>query len=68
MLTPKDKDELMKLISACGGFANILEAFADLAYTEGDKISMSDKIKSRHYYHLAVDLEPAIKSAIERGL
>lgn len=68
MLSANDKEDLMKLISACGGFANILEAFADLSYTEGDKISLSDKTKSRHYYHLAVDLEPAIKSAIERGL
>lgn len=67
MINEIDKALLRELISD-NDFAKILETLADLSYNEGDKISMSNQQKSRYYYHLAVSLEPAIKSAIERGL
>ena len=61
------KENLKACVNALG-FDKVLEELADLAYYRGDQISLSDKTRSRNYHHLAVDLEPAIKSAIERGL
>jgi hypothetical protein len=51
------------------GFDSIIEQLIEEAYAQADlHQSNANREKARHYYHLAVDLEPAVKSAIERGL
>lgn len=67
----EDKRALRMLV-AVYDYAKILEELADLANRKGDnradKGSTKNEKMSQNYYHLAVSLEPAIKSAIERGL
>jgi hypothetical protein len=67
MLKVKDKGQLIQFVNEYG-FAKVLETLADLANSKSDEFFDRDTAKQRNYSNLAVALEPAIKSAIEKDL